>query len=136
MELNASALKLLWLELTLSVVIVCVCLIAALNPRHQDTKQTVAENAQSSSGQSAATADQQKMIPSDRELTQKIRKAIHHDKSLSSNGRNIKIFVQDGKVILRGPVRSEEEKNNLQAKAMAAGGDSNVTNQLEVTLPK
>ena len=77
------------------------------------------------------------MIPSDRELTQKIRKAIHHDNSLSTNGRNIKIFAQGGKVILRGPVRSDEEKNNLQAKAMtAAGGAENVTNQLEVTVPK
>jgi osmotically-inducible protein OsmY len=76
------------------------------------------------------------MNRSDRTLTQKIRKAIHHDKSLSTYGRNIKIFTQDGKVILRGPVRSEEEKGNLEAKAVNAAGQENVTNQLEVALSK
>ena len=68
------------------------------------------------------TADQQKMNRSDRAITQKIRKAIHHDRSLSTNGRNINIFIQDGKVTLRGPVRSEEEKGNLEAKAASAAG--------------
>jgi osmotically-inducible protein OsmY len=40
--------------------------------------------------------------------------------------------MQDGKVTLRGLVRSEQEKDNLQAKAAAAAGEENVTNQLEV----
>jgi osmotically-inducible protein OsmY len=65
------------------------------------------------------TADQQKMNISDRTITQQIRKMIHHDKSLSPYGRNIKIFIQDGKVTLRGPVRSEEEKRNLETKLQA-----------------
>ena len=82
------------------------------------------------------TADQQQMTPADRALTQKIRKAIHRDKGLSMYGRNIKIFMQDGKVTLRGLVRSEQEKDNLQAKAAAAGGEENVTNQLEVAPSK
>jgi BON domain-containing protein len=80
----------------------------------------------------AATADQQKMSPSDRELTQKIRKAIHRDSSLSAEARNIKIFTLDGKVTLRGPVRSEKEKMNLDAKAINASGQENVTDQLTV----
>jgi osmotically-inducible protein OsmY len=32
-------------------------------------------------------------------------------------GRNVKIFMQDGKVTLRGLVRSGQEKDDLQAKA-------------------
>ena len=72
------------------------------------------------------------MTPADRALTQRIRKAIHQDKGLSRDGRNIKIFMQDGKVTLRGLVGSEQEKDNLQAKAAAAGGEENVINQLEV----
>jgi osmotically-inducible protein OsmY len=76
------------------------------------------------------------MNPSDRALTQKIRKAIHRDKGLSMYGRNIKIFTQDGKVTLRGPVRSEEEKGNLEAKAVSAAGREKVTNQLEVAPSK
>jgi len=49
---------------------------------------------------------------------------------------NIKIITQDGKVTLRGPVRSEEEKTNLQAKAVEVAGQDNVTNQLEIAPPK
>ena len=73
---------------------------------------------------------------SDRTITQQIRKMIHHDKGLSPYGRNIKIFIQDGKVTLRGPVRSEKEKRNLETKAASVAGEENVTNQLEVALSK
>jgi osmotically-inducible protein OsmY len=73
---------------------------------------------------------------SDRAITQKIRKEIHRDKGLSTYGRNIKIFIQDGKVTLRGLVRSEEEKGNLETKAASVAGQENVTNQLEVAPAK
>ena len=63
------------------------------------------------------------MNPSDRAITQKIRKAIHRDKSLSIHGRNIKISIQDGKATLRGPVLSEQEKGNLEAKAISVAGE-------------
>jgi hyperosmotically inducible periplasmic protein len=86
--------------------------------------------------QSSPTADQQKMNPTDRALAQKIRKSIHDDKNLSTYAHNIKIIAQDGKVTLRGPVRSEDEKNDLQAKAIAVAGDGNVVNQLEIAPPK
>jgi osmotically-inducible protein OsmY len=99
---------------------------------YQETQQP-AQNNTKKKHQTTPTAE---MNPSDRALTQKIRKAIHRDKGLSTYGRNIKIFTQDGKVTLRGPVQSEEEKNNLQAKAVAAGGKENVTNQLEVAPSK
>ena len=76
------------------------------------------------------------MNPSDRAITQKIRKAVHNDTSLSSYAHNIKIITQDGKVTLRGPVRSEDEKNNVQLKAAAIVKDENVTNQLEIAPAK
>ena len=76
------------------------------------------------------------MNPSDRAITQKIRKAIHHDRSLSPYGRNIKIFIQDGKVTLQGPVRSEAEKGNLEAKAVSVAGQENVSNHLEIAPSK
>jgi hyperosmotically inducible protein len=94
------------------------------------------DNTKMNKDQSSPTADQQKMNPADRELAQKIRKSIHEDKSLSTYAHNIKIIAQDGKVTLRGPVRSEDEKNNLQAKAVAVAGDGNVMNQLEVAPAK
>jgi hyperosmotically inducible protein len=99
-------------------------------------QQPAPDNTKMNKDQSGPTADQQKMNPADRELAQKIRKAIHEDKNLSTYAHNIKVIAQDGKVTLRGPVRSEEEKNNLQAKAVAVAGDGNVTNQLEIAPPK
>ena len=98
---------------------------------HQEVQQGP-DNTKKSKHQTSPTADQQQMTPADRALTQKIRKAIHRDKGLSRYGRNIKIFMQDGKVTLRGLVGSEQEKDNLQAKAAAAGGEENVINQLQV----
>jgi hyperosmotically inducible periplasmic protein len=86
--------------------------------------------------QNTPTADQQKMSPTDRELTRKIRAAIHQDKSLSTYAHNIKIISQDGKVTLKGPVRSDEEKTAIEAKATSVAGEGNVTDQLEVTPPK
>lgn len=79
-----------------------------------------------------ATADQQKMNPADRTTTKQIRKSIMQDKSLSTYAHNIKVITQDGKVTLKGPVRSEDDKSNLEAKAVAVAGAGNVTDQLEV----
>jgi hyperosmotically inducible protein len=39
-------------------------------------------------------------------------------------------------VTLRGPVRSQEEKSNIEAKAVAVAGEGNVTDQLEIAPPK
>jgi hyperosmotically inducible periplasmic protein len=98
--------------------------------------QQAADNTARNKDQAGPTADNQKMNPADREIVQKIRKSIQLDKSLSTYAHNIKIISQDGKVTLRGPVRSEDEKNNLQAKAVEVAGDGNVTNQLEIAPPK
>jgi len=84
----------------------------------------------------AATADKQKMSSEDRELTRKIRAAITGDKSLSTYAHNIKILAQDGKVTLKGPVRSDEEKTAILSKAMGLAGEGNVTDQIDVAPPK
>jgi osmotically-inducible protein OsmY len=84
----------------------------------------------------AATSDKQKMSPEDRELTRKIRAALTGDKSLSTYAHNIKILAQGGKVTLKGPVRSDEEKTALLSKAMGIAGEGNVTDQMDVAPPK
>jgi hyperosmotically inducible periplasmic protein len=79
------------------------------------------------------TADQQSESTSDRLLTQKIRKSIIADKSLSMYGHNVKIITKDGAVTLKGPVHTDEEKQNIGSlAAQAAGGPDKVTNQLTV----
>ena len=68
----------------------------------------------------------------DRTITQNIRKAITADDSLSTNAKNVKIITNDGTVTLRGPVKSEKEKADIEAKAKQVAGVRNVDNQLEV----
>jgi osmotically-inducible protein OsmY len=81
----------------------------------------------------APTADQQKMNAPDRKLTQKIRRAVVADKTLSTDAHNVKIISQNGMVTLRGPVRSEDERKAVVAKAAEiAGGSDKVTDQLTV----
>ena len=122
--------------LALGSLVFCTSLLATPYPRCQDTQQPAPDNTKTNKDQSPPTADDQKMNASDREITQKIRKSIHQDNSLSTYAHNIKIISQDGKVTLRGPVRSEDDKKNLQAKAVAVAGEGNVTNLLEIAPSK
>jgi hyperosmotically inducible protein len=66
------------------------------------------------------TADQAKETTSDREIMQKIRKAVVDDKSLSTYG----------------PVHTDDERKNIEAKAIEVAGAGNVTNQLSVKADK
>ena len=84
----------------------------------------------------ATTADQQKMNPTDRAITRKIRAEIMKDKSLSTYAHNVKIITQDGKVTLKGPVRTRDEKAAVEEKAAAIAGDSNVTSEIDIVRPK
>ena len=81
------------------------------------------------------TADQQKMNPADRETTKKIRSALTDDKTLSTYAHNIKIITRDGMVTLKGPVRTDQERAAIEAKAKEIAGDSNVTDKLTIAPP-
>ena len=78
------------------------------------------------------TADQAKNNLSDRQIMQNIRKSVTADKSLSTYGHNAKIISEHGRVTLKGPVRSDEERRNIEAKATDIAGAGNVDNQLTV----
>ena len=80
----------------------------------------------------AVKADQQKDNAADRDLTQKIRRSLMQDKSLSSYAHNVKVVAQGGTVTLKGPVRSAEEKRMVEAKAIEVAGAGHVTNELSV----
>lgn len=65
-------------------------------------------------------------------ITQKIRQAVMSDGSLSFNAKNVKIITVGGKVTLRGPVNSAEERATIEAAARRVAGATSVDNQLEV----
>jgi hyperosmotically inducible protein len=112
---------------------------ALLVPAFSAGAQTPADNTKVNKrdrATGAATADQQKENTTDRALTQKIRRALIHDKSLSTYAHNVKIVAQDGQVTLKGPVRTEDEKKTVEAKATEVAGAGRVTNQISIAPAK
>jgi hyperosmotically inducible periplasmic protein len=83
----------------------------------------------------ALTPMDQGSSASDRAITQQIRKDLMNDKSLSFTAKNVKVITIDGKVTLRGTVKSEAERTAIEGAARrAAGGDgARVDSQLEIS---
>lgn len=81
---------------------------------------------------SQKTADQGKNNLSDLEIERRIRRSVVVDKSLSTYAHNVKIVATNGSVTLKGPVRTEDEKANVAAKATAVVAADRITNQIEI----
>jgi len=70
--------------------------------------------------------------PHDLEITQQIRKAVVETKELSVAAENVKVITVDGRVTLRGPVRTSDEKRLIGEIAARIAKNGNVENQLEI----
>jgi osmotically-inducible protein OsmY len=94
-----------------------------VNKRDQDpaARETTAQN---------ATATK-----ADLDTLKQIRRAVTKEKSFSSYAHNVKITCKNGEVTLRGPVRSEDEKNRI-AEIAKNNGASSVVNELEIAPSK
>lgn len=117
------------------VVPVAVLLATLSNPVRSANGQTPADNTKVNTRdrvKGAVTADQQKNNTTDRDLAQKIRRALMKDKALSTYAHNVKVIAQGGQVTLKGPVRSEDERKVVESKAIEVAGVGNVTNQISV----
>ena len=112
---------------------VCACSIIGYS---QTASQATAPDNTKQNAQASPTADQQKSNESDRELTKNVRRAITQDKALSTEAHNVKVITQNGQVTLKGPVKSEEEKQAIGSKATEVAGQGNVVNDLTVAPPK
>jgi hypothetical protein len=69
----------------------------------------------------------------DRERTAQIRKGIMAADGISTNGKNVKIITNNGRVTLRGPVNSAEERQLIAQIAAQIAQAENVDNQLEIS---
>lgn len=83
-------------------------------------------------GKSEHTADKGAGTSSDLKILKEIRRELVKDKSLSTYGHNVKVLVASGKVTLKGPVHTEEEKKAIEAHARSIAGDGNVENEISV----
>ena len=99
----------------LGVLVLLVAFSSAWTQEQSAAPQSPADNSkvnQQDRSPSEPTADQQKNGHSDLDVTREIRRSLTKDSSLSTYAHNIKVITQNGKVTLKGPVRSQEEKSS------------------------
>lgn len=66
------------------------------------------------------------------DMTRRIRQAIASNDQLSQEAKNIKIITTNGKVTLRGPVNSEQERKTIESIVQQQGQGATVDDRLEV----
>jgi hypothetical protein len=87
-------------------------------------------NARDKDGASTTPTDQNSNEV-DLKRTTDIRKRVV-DAELSVNASNVKVITQNGRVTLRGPVKSQSEKDQIGAIARDVAGEGNVENLIDV----
>ncbi len=115
--------------------VAAVFLLMAIVPAAAQSSMAAPDNSKMNKGDqstSAMTADQQKNNRSDLDITKEIRHSLTQDKSLSTYAHNVKVITEGGKVTLKGPVRTDEEKSTVVAKATQVAGQGNVNDELTV----
>jgi hyperosmotically inducible protein len=119
-----------------SLILVCIVGSAlSLSGQTVQRKTTPPDNTKTNERDRAPnspTAGQQKENRSDLDITRDIRRSITKDKSLSTYAHNVKIITQNGNVTLKGPVRSEDEKAAVEAKAGEVAGATHVKSEIEI----
>jgi osmotically-inducible protein OsmY len=98
-----------------------------INPPPATDADNTARNAET-----GADVTTQSESEADVRISAAIRKAIVDDDSLSINAHNVKVTTSGGMVTLRGPVKSDKEKANIEAKAKQVAGVLKVNNMLEI----
>ena len=124
---------------TIIVLLFSTLLVVACSKNRSENKQVSQTVEPDNSGRNVRDRDDQNKTTgdqseneADRTITQNIRRAVTADDSLSTNAKNVKIITNNGTVTLRGPVKSEKEKAEIEAKAKQVAGVKSVDNQLEV----
>lgn len=78
------------------------------------------------------TADNQSNSRADINITKEIRQSVERNDNFSILAKNVKIITVNGVVTLRGPVKTAEEKSNIEQIAQKLAGGNNVNDQLEI----
>ncbi len=81
----------------------------------------------------AVTPIDQGSNEADMQTTRRIRQDIMAREGLSLNARNVKVITANGRVTLRGPVKSQAEKQAIADIAGRVATPEKVDNQLEIT---
>ncbi|HKP56329.1 MAG TPA: BON domain-containing protein [Polyangiales bacterium] len=90
-----------------------------------------AHNKRDQSGETLTPIDQSN-DSNDVKLAAAVRRAVVGADGLSFTAKNVKIIAADGRVTLRGPVKSQAEKTRVEQVARQAAGSASVVSQLEI----
>ncbi len=125
--------------LALSVVVVVAAGCEKKSTDRSGTTHTTGANAPDNTGINERDRDRTAVTPMDQnnsradmDATQAIRKDIMSDDSLSMTAKNVKIITENGVITLRGPVKTEGEKAEIEARARALAGNRRVDNMIDV----
>ncbi len=100
-------------------------------PAYGWTAPSVA-NETNETAQGPLTAAEQTEKEVDIKLTQDIRRALESNSSLWFSSKNVKIITRNGRVTLRGSVRTQREFQIIDESAKQVAGPGSVDNQLEI----
>jgi osmotically-inducible protein OsmY len=78
------------------------------------------------------TPPDQSNAPNDLQLTAAVRRAIVGADGLSFTAKNVKIITADGRITLRGPVKSAAEKARVEQIARQAANSAPVASELDI----
>ncbi len=70
------------------------------------------------------------VVPADRTLSEQVQKAFTADAAAAA--QNVKVTVAGSEVTLRGTVKTDAEKTDLETRAKAIAGVTKVNNQIQV----
>jgi hyperosmotically inducible periplasmic protein len=117
------------------IILALACLsafsLAALAGNEKAEPDNTATNERDRSGETKTSGDQSNSS-ADLKTTQAIRQALMKDDELSMTAKNIKVITANGHVILRGPVKTAQEKAKIDQLAKSAAGGTQIDNQLDV----
>jgi hyperosmotically inducible periplasmic protein len=105
--------------------------LTALADNEKATPDNTAMNERDRSGETKTSGDQSNSS-ADIKTTQAIRQALMKDGELSMTAKNIKVITANGRVTLRGPVNTAQEKAKIDQLAKSAAGGAQIDNQLDV----
>ena len=106
--------------------------LAALAEDNEKTKpDNTATNERDRSGETKTSGDQSNSS-ADLKTTQTIRQALMKDRELSTTAKNIKVITVSGRVTLRGPVKTAQEKAKIDHLARSAAGGAKIDDRLDV----
>ena len=122
-------------QITLTAALLALTLSCATAQEKKGDADNTDRNKQDQTGKTKTPMDQSN-APEDIKLVATIRKMVVDDKSLSATAKNCKIITSGGRVTLRGPVNTAEEKAAIESHAKMSAGKDKVDSQLEVKAAK